>query len=53
MGEFSYIAYKYNSATKKYQPITLLVDGDWTFFNRSESAKNIAAWLHLYRQDVF
>ena len=53
MGEFSYIAYKYNPVTKKYQQIVLREDGDWSFYNQSPSAMKIAAWLNSYRQDVF
>jgi hypothetical protein len=53
MGEFAYIAYKYNPVTKKYQQVVLRVEGDFTFLNQSQSAMTIAGWLKAYLQEVF
>lgn len=48
MGAMTYAVYLYRPQIRKYQKIILKVDGDITFYNKSESAMALAAWLqHL------
>ncbi|MBI5020529.1 MAG: hypothetical protein HZB59_03755 [Ignavibacteriales bacterium] len=45
MGSLEYSVYIYKPQIGKYQKIVLDHDGDCTFYNKSESAINLAAWL--------
>jgi len=38
MGMISYVVYVYIPARQKYQRIVLRVDGDWSYYNKSENA---------------
>ena len=45
MGAFIYSVYIYRPQVGKYQKLVLKLEGDFTFYNKSESAKALAAWL--------
>ena len=45
MGSIIYSIYIYQAQANKYQKIVLRVEGDATFYNRSESAIALVVWL--------
>ncbi|MDP3150945.1 MAG: hypothetical protein Q8N83_17645 [Ignavibacteria bacterium] len=44
-GSETYSAYIFRPQINKYQQIILKVDGDYSFYNKSQSAITLAAWL--------
>ncbi len=45
MGSVTYSAYLYRASVGKYQRISLRVEGDFAYFNKSESAIALADWM--------
>ena len=45
MGAVTYAVYLFRPQVSKYQKIILKVEGDLSFYNKSESAMALAAWL--------
>ena len=45
MGSVTYSVYLYRASFGKYQQVRLKVEGDFTYFNKSESAIALADWM--------
>jgi hypothetical protein len=45
MGELEYSIYIYRPQMSRYQKIILKVEGDWTFYNKSQYAISLVTWL--------
>ncbi len=48
MGTLTYAVYLYRPQVSKYQKIILNTEGDMAFYNKSQSAVTLAAWLKQY-----
>ncbi|MDD5773146.1 MAG: hypothetical protein PHX78_06735 [bacterium] len=54
-GGTDYIAYLFDPKINKYKVVELCVEGDWSYFNLSDSAKDLTSWLKniLKTEEIF
>jgi hypothetical protein len=50
-GSIVYTAYLYDDQDERYQPVTLLIYGDWTSRNQSQAAEMLVEWLKSIQVD--
>ena len=48
MGELTYSVYLFRPQVNKYQQVVLKLEGDSEFYNKSQSAVTLVAWLKQY-----